>query len=111
MRNLDYSAVGGIAAIIWVSLLIWGASKNILSIKQNILVVGICLNILFNMAFYSIFGVNEMFFYTCIFTFTVLALATNKFLVNQLYFRFGLILLIILMLINNLKIMKGIAAL
>lgn len=110
-RHLDYSLVGAVAAITWIFLLIWGAYQNILSFKKNVLIVGICINLLFNMVFYAIFGVNEMFLYTCTFTFLVLALAANKSLLNKVYFQSGLIALIILMLINNLKIMKGIAAL
>ncbi|MBO3462218.1 hypothetical protein G7B40_006165 [Aetokthonos hydrillicola Thurmond2011] len=110
MRNLDYSLIGAIGTIIWILLLILGVYKNILSAHKNIVVLALCGNLLFNLTLYSIFGVNEMFLYTCNFTFIVLALATNQSLLNKLYIRVGLISLIILMLINNLTIVKAIAS-
>jgi|GEM_PF-6084447 len=63
------------------------------------------------MAFHSIFGTDEMFLYTCDFTFVVLALATNKYLLKKIYFQIGLIFLIIFMSTNNLMIMKKIIGL
>jgi len=111
MHKLNYSLIGGIGTIIWLWLLIPGVFKNILSAHKDALILALGGSLLFNMAFHSIFGTDEMFLYTCDFTFVVLALATNKLLLKQIYFQIGLILLIIFMSTNNLMIMKKIIGL
>ncbi len=108
MHKLNYSLIGGIGTIIWLCLLIPGFLKNILSVHKNALILALGGSLLFNMAFHSFFGTDEMFLYTCNFTFIVLALAIHKLFLNQVYFKIGLVLLIIFMLINNLMIMEKI---
>ena len=90
MHKLNYSLIGGIGTIIWLCLLISGFFKNILSAHKDALILALGGSLLFNMAFHSIFGTDEMFLYTCNFTFIVLALATNKFLIKQVYFQVGI---------------------
>jgi hypothetical protein len=108
-RPLNYSLVGLAGIVLWLSIFISGLFKNIQMIHQNRpMFYGIFLCILFNIALHSVFGVNEMFLYTCHFTFLVLAIITNLSLIKNRYYKAGLVALIVLMGTNNLWVMKQI---
>ncbi|GET40971.1 hypothetical protein [Microseira wollei] len=107
-RPLEYSFIGYIGAVLWVSLFIAGCLRNMLTIRQNIFLVAVSFSILFNMALHSFFGGNEMFLYSCNFTFLILLLAVNRFWFEKTYFRVGVTILIFLMATNNLMILKQI---
>lgn len=109
-RPLDYNLIGWLGIVVWLGLFILGTLKNIQSLKTNFLIIGILLAVIFNIFIHSLFGVNEMFLYTCNFTFPVLLLAINQSLLSKAYFKIGFVLLIILMAINNLIIMNQISS-
>ena len=113
-RPLNYSLWGLSGTIVWVCILLGGFYQNLKSIEKNndkfllYLLSPIALAILINMSFYSIFNAEEMFIFTCHFTFTVLALVTNKSLLDKRYFQILIGILIFLMGINNLSILREI---
>lgn len=107
-RSLEYNIIGFIGIVLWVCLFTIGLYKNILTIKKNVFIIGVCFSILFNIALHSFFGTFEMFLYTCNFIFPVLLLAINNSIMKRTYFKISLAILIILMGINNLLIMNQI---
>jgi hypothetical protein len=113
-RPLNYSLFGLIGTFIWLFILLNGIYQDLLlfSKKNNQIyksfLIAVTLAILGNMAFYSIFNAEEMFIFTCHFTFLVLVLATNKMLLSQRYFQIAMSLLIFFMGINNLTILRQI---
>ncbi|HYW19709.1 MAG TPA: hypothetical protein VE956_10415 [Nodularia sp. (in: cyanobacteria)] len=108
-RPLNYNFAGLVGIVLWLSIFISGLFKNIQMIHQNRpMFYGLFLCILFNIALHSVFGVNEMFLYTCHFTFLVLAIVTNLSLIKNRSYKAGLVALIVLMGTNNLWVMKQI---
>jgi hypothetical protein len=110
-RPLNYSIFGVIGTLLWLFVFVNGIYQNILSFPKNnnkVFFIPILLAILGNMAFYSIFNAEEMFLFTCHFTFIVLVLASNKALLSNRYFQIATALLIVFMGINNLTIMRQI---
>ncbi|MBE9125821.1 MULTISPECIES: hypothetical protein [unclassified Coleofasciculus] len=107
-QPLDYSFVGYIGLSMWIALLIIGFYKNFLTGRKSIYIVVLSSAVFYNMVLHSFFGVEEMFLYTCHFTFPVLLLAVNHSVLEKNYIKLGLILLIILMGINNLSCMAQI---
>lgn len=113
-RPLQYSFWGWIGTLVWLFILILGFYRNLVSPiqkpseEQTFLSVAVFLSLLLNMVFYSIFNTEEMFIYTCHFTFLVWVLATPRSLLNTRYFSIAIILLIVFMGINNLSVLRQI---
>jgi hypothetical protein len=78
-RSLDYNLLGLAAIVLWLSVFISGLLKNLKMIHEIIpFFYANFLGVLFNIILHSVYGVHEMFLYTCHFTFLILALATNR---------------------------------
>ena len=110
-RPLDYSLLGLIGAILWLLWFIHGVYKNTISLKRmkkRIFLIPVVLATLFSIALYSIFDAEEMFLFTCNFTFPVLLLAVNKSTMRTSYFKIALGSLVFFMGVNNLMIMRQI---
>jgi hypothetical protein len=106
-KPLYYSIIGLMALLIWGYVFTLGVYQNITNRNQKnqgVFVLVIFLVILFNMAFHSFFNNWELFIHTSNFTFPVLLIAINGWLLQKTYFKIALISLIILMGINNLSI-------
>lgn len=106
-KLLYYSIIGLMALLIWGYVFTLGVYQNITNRNQKnqgVFVLVIFLVILFNMAFHSFFNNSELFIHTSNFTFPVLLIAINGWLLQKTYFKIALISLIILMGINNLSI-------
>lgn len=108
--NLEYSWIGYIGLIMWLSLFTIGFSKNLTTSCNRIYITAISGAVMYNITLHSFFGVEEMFLYTCHFTFPVLLLAANKSILEKKYFKLCLLFLILLMAINNLIVFIKIAA-
>lgn len=111
---LNYNLIGWITVIIWLIFWMSGVYKNIRSFldkNKNPLIISTSIGLLCNIFLHSIYGVKEMFLYTCNFTFLVLVLGTNLLLLRKLSFQILTLILVALMAINNLNIMQWIASL
>lgn len=105
-QHLDYKLIGFVGVVVWLSLFTIGFFKNLTSARNMLFKVASCA-LLFNAALHSIFGMNEMFLYTCNFTFPVLLLSLHKPSLKTIYFRGALIFLTPIMAINNFTVIKS----
>jgi hypothetical protein len=108
---LNYSFIGWISIILWLMFWVSGVSNNIRYFSKNPLIISTSIGLLFNIVLHSIYGVKEIFLYTCNFTFLVLVLGTNSMLLRKVSFQFLTLILVVLMATNNLNIMRWIASL
>jgi hypothetical protein len=105
MHPLNYNLVGAVGAALWLCLFTYGFYKNIRSRRRTFFNAVLCA-VSFNIALHSIFGVNEIFLYTCNFSFPVLLLSLNESVFKMSYFRGILILIIVAMAVNNFTVLK-----
>ena len=112
-RSLSYSFVGLLGTFIWIYVSINGLYKNISlqntgnNKNSRIFLFGVSLAILGNMALHSIYGAEEMFLYTCNFTFPVFILLINYQILQKPMFKLAWVVLILLAGVNNLSIMSS----
>ncbi|MBD2104072.1 hypothetical protein H6F94_24735 [Leptolyngbya sp. FACHB-261] len=109
-QPLDYKLLGWAALTLWLVLSILGLLRSLQANCRSALLSAAALAVLFNMSLHTVFGTEELFLYTCNFTFPVLLLVVNPSLLKRGYFTWSLTLLIVLMGSNNLIVLGQIAA-